>query len=104
MKKVKKDAWSLNVPHKLKEQFFEKFRDLCAKYGVYIFDGDVDAPDELKDIQKTLPAIFFEFYDGSTYSWSDGEIEYGNANSFTNCDNENDVITVNGIDYKQYNC
>lgn len=97
-----KRAWTLDVPHELKVEFFKKFRDLCCYYGVNIYDGEIEFPQHLKkeNDPDMIPAIFFEFYDGSTYAWSDGEIEYGNCNSFENCDDENDVITINGVTYK----
>ena len=105
MVKYDERAWSLDVPHELKEEFFNKFRDLCAYYGVHICDGEIEFPKHLKreDSPDMIPAIFFEFYDGSTYAWSDGEIEYSNCNSFENVDDDNDVITVNGVSYKNEN-
>ena len=97
-----KRAWKSNVPYELKKEFFLKFRDLCCYYGVHIYDGEIEFPKNLKNENDPdmIPAIFFEFYDGTTYTWCDGEIEYANCNSFTNCDNENDVITINGINFQ----
>lgn len=97
-----KRAWTSDVPHELKEEFFKKFRDLCCFYGVHIYDGEIEFPQHLKNENSPnmIPAIFFEFYDGTTYAWSDGEIEYANCNSFENVDKDHDVITVNGVDFK----
>lgn len=53
-----------------------------------------------KNIQK-IPAIYFNFYDGSNYILSDGELDYGNCNSFENEHIDNDVIVINGIDFRQ---
>lgn len=95
---------NLSVPRELKEEFFNKFQELCADYGVHIYNGKVEFPVYLKseDSPDMIPAIFFEFYDGDTYSWSDGTIEYGNCNSFENVEN-NDVITVNGVSFNEKN-
>lgn len=97
-----KEAWTLNVPKKLKEEFFLKFRDLCCYYGVHICSGEVEFPSHLKEKNDPdmIPAIFFEFYDGTSYSWSDGEMEYGNCNSFENCNDNDDVITINGVNFQ----
>lgn len=96
-----KKAWTLDVPHELKEEFFKKFRDLCCYYGVHICDGEIPFPAKLKEEgdPDMIPAIFFKFYDGNTYAWYDGEIEYANCNSFENCDDENDVITIDGVTF-----
>ena len=97
-----KDAWNnKKVPYEIKKEFFEKFRDLCAYYGVIICNGEIECPKYLrrKNSNEMISAIFFEFYDGSSYNWSDGELNYSHCNSFENEKNEDDTIIINGVDY-----
>lgn len=53
-----------------------------------------------KNIQK-IPALYFNFYDGSEYEWSDGILEYDNHNTFINYKDTNDVISICGVRYDQ---
>ena len=80
----------------LKTEFFLEFRNLCKKYGVEIFGGDVEWKSHNSELTETIPGIYFEFYDGSTYQFSDGAFDPNVYNSFQNCDNT-DIISINGI-------
>ena len=53
-----------------------------------------------KNIQK-IPAIYFKFFDGSEYEWSDGVLEYDNYNTFINFNDSKDYIGINGVSYEQ---
>lgn len=95
MFKYNKEAWNnQKVPQHIKQEFFEKFRDLCAYYGVYLCGETVEYDG------ASVPAILFEFYDGSEYTWEDGDLDYSNFNSFENIQDKNDVISVNGISFQ----
>ena len=107
--KILDEALKNSVSINLKKEFFEELRNLCGKYDVYMYTGIVDFPEELKDNTSSdeIPAILFEFHDGSSYAWSDGELNYGNCNTFEAYDyaqNDEDAprrkdldITVNGL-------
>ena len=104
MAKIIKEAHNPDgVSRELKKEFFEKLRDLCCEYGVFPCAGTIDFPKHLKteNSPKEIPAIFFEFYDGSNYIWSDGELDYANCNSFENEHIDGDIITINGVDFSQ---
>ena len=81
----------------IKKAYFEELRDLNKKYAVEIYSGEVEwhGVKCAEDIEM-IPAIYFEFHDGSTYTWSDGILEPEVCNTFENVDG-NEVISVNGI-------
>ena len=104
-----------NVSKGIKEEFFQKLRDLCCLYGVHIgtslnesddeyyeevFDGD-KLIEYRENNTKSIPVLYFEFFDGSEYEWSDGELEYDNYNTFINVNDSKDYIGINGVSYAE---
>lgn len=94
MKESKILKSALKPSLKLKKKYFEELIKLNQKYGVHIYSGEIEwhSYDEL----EMIPAIYFEFYNGSTYIWSDGilgDIAVSNFNSFDNTE----TITVQGL-------
>ena len=104
-----------NVSKEIKEEFFQKLRDLCCLYGVHIGtslnDSDDEYYEEVFDGDKLIeyrenntgpiPVLYFKFFDGSEYEWSDGKLEYDNYNTFININDSKDYIGINGISYEQ---
>ena len=104
-----------NVSKEIKEEFFQKLRDLCCLYGVHIEtslnDSDDEYYEEVFDGDKLIeyrenntepiPVLYFKFFDGSEYEWSEGELEYDNYNTFINANDSKDCIGINGVSYEQ---
>lgn len=90
--KMLKDA--LKPSLKLKKRYFEELIKLSHKYGVLIYSGEIKW--KSKTCEEMIPAIYFDFKDGSTYIWSDGilgDVAVSNFDSFDNSGN----ITIQGI-------
>lgn len=80
----------------LKTEFFLEFRNLCKKYGVEVYAGEVEWKSEQSNLSELILAIYFEFYDGSTYQFSDGAFDPNTYTDFQNADNT-EIIKINGI-------
>lgn len=118
MAKIIKSCYSnKNISKELKEEFFKKLRDLCCLYSVHIGVDDIELPKEYIDSvndsdhipnhldgKDVCPTLFFEFHNGDTYYWDqnlDKDLEYGNFNTYVNCEDENDIININGVRFDQ---
>ena len=94
MKESKMLKSALKPSLKLKKRYFEELIKLSQKYGVLIYGGEVEwrSHDEI----EMIPAIYFDFYDGSTYIWSDGILGDTAVSNFDSFDNSGN-ITIQGI-------
>jgi hypothetical protein len=94
MKESKMLKSALKPSLKLKKRYFEELIKLSKKYGVLIYGGEVEwrSHDEI----EMIPAIYFDFYDGSTYIWSDGILGDTAVSKFDSFDNSGN-ITIQGI-------
>ena len=94
MKESKMLKSALKPSLKLKKRYFEELIKLSQKYGVLIYGGEVEwrSHDEI----EMIPAIYFDFYDGSTYIWSDGILGDVVVSKFDSFDNSGN-ITIQGI-------
>lgn len=106
MAKIIKDCWTQEkIPTERKKEFFTKLRDLCCLYSVHIGVDNFEIPKELLDKgdKDHIPTLFFEFHNGDTYYWDsqlDQDLEFGVYNTFINCQDERDIIGINGVNFQ----